>query len=135
LKAIYVLIIQVEKTISLKIGSLGEVVFNKGLYAYVGSAQSNFYHRINRHLRKEKKIFWHIDYLLNDKKARISIIFYSQGIKTEECYLARLVSKKGSSIPRFGSSDCKSKSHLFLIRDYRFIEKNMKELIEKHNTF
>lgn len=135
MKAIYVLIIQVEKTISLKIGSLGEVVFNKGLYAYVGSAQSNFYYRINRHLRKEKKIFWHIDYLLNDKKARISKIFYSQGIKTEECYLVRLVSEKGRSIPRFGSSDCKCKSHLFLIRDYRFIEKNMKELIEKHNTF
>jgi Uri superfamily endonuclease len=114
---------------------LGDLFFNKGIYAYVGSAQSNFYHRIKRHLRKEKKLFWHIDYLLDNNKTRILKIFFKQGVKTEECNLARLISGKGSYILRFGSSDCKCKSHLFLIKKYRFLEKIMIEVIRKHNTF
>jgi Uri superfamily endonuclease len=104
LKAIYVLIIQVENLISLKIGSLGKVVFNKGSYAYVGSAQSNFYKRINRHKCQKKKIFWHIDYLLTNKTTRIIKIFFKVAKKTEECKLAQLISKKGKSLTNFGSS-------------------------------
>ena len=135
MKAIYVLIIQVENTISLKIGSLGTKVFNKGLFAYVGSAQSNFYKRINRHKCQKKKIFWHIDYLLTNKKTILIKIFFKLAKKTEECKLAQLISKKGKSIPNFGSSDCKCKSHLFKIKDWLFLEKSMNELVEKHNTF
>lgn len=135
MKAIYALIIQVENTISLKIGTLGPKILNKGLFVYVGSAQSNFYKRINRHKRQKKKIFWHIDYLLTNKKTRIIKIFFKVAKKTEECKLAQLISKKGKSIPNFGSSDCKCKSHLFQIKDWLFLEKNMNELVEKHNTF
>ena len=58
---VYVLIIQVADQCAITIGALGELIFKKGFYAYVGSAQSNFNQRIKRHLRKEKKLFWHID--------------------------------------------------------------------------
>ena len=129
MKAIYVLIIQVENTISIKIGSLGTIVFNKGLFAYVGSAQSNFYKRINRHKCQKKKKFWHIDYLLANKNTRIIKIFFKAAKKTEECKLAQLINKKGKSRPNFGSSDCKCKSHLIQIKDWRFLKKNMKELV------
>jgi Uri superfamily endonuclease len=135
LKAVYVLIIQVKKPCSLEAGALGILFFHKGMYAYVGSAQSNFHQRINRHLSKEKRLFWHIDYLLNNENTNILKIFFKQGIKKEECILARLINKKGIFIPRFGSSDCKCESHLFRIKDYAFLEKRLKELNKKHNTF
>jgi Uri superfamily endonuclease len=54
LKGIYILIIQINKTIRPKIGALGEVTFPAGLYAYVGSAQNNLELRVKRHQRKEK---------------------------------------------------------------------------------
>ena len=128
MNAIYVLIIRLEKIKAIKIGSLGELVFHKGMYAYIGSAQSNFHKRIERHLRRKKKLFWHIDYLLNNENTDVLKIFFKQGIKKEECNLAGLISKKGKAIPRFGSSDCKCKSHLFRIKDFEFLEKRLKEL-------
>lgn len=131
----YVLIIQLEKPKTIKIGALGELFFQKGLYAYVGSAQSNFYHRIKRHLFKKKKLFWHIDYLLDAKKTKIKKIFFKQGPKTDECNLANLINEKGKLILRFGSSDCKCKSHLFLIKNFEFLKQRLKELNKKHNTF
>lgn len=135
LKAVYALIIQVENTTCIRLGSLGNVLFNIGMYAYVGSAQSNLNQRINRHLRKEKKLFWHIDYLLNNDKTKIMKVFIKKGIKKEECNLAKLIGIKGIAIPKFGSSDCRCKSHLFLINDYKFLKRNMKEIAIKHNTF
>ena len=135
MKAVYVLIIQVENTTSIKVGSLGELVFKTGIYAYVGSAQTNLDQRIKRHLQKEKKLFWHIDYLLNSDKIKIKKVLLKEGMKKEECNLANLINMKGKAMLKFGSSDCNCKSHLFFIRDYGFLERNMKETTKKHNTF
>ena len=135
MKAVYVLIIQVENTTSVKVGALGELVFETGIYAYVGSAQTNLDQRIKRHLRKEKKLFWHIDYFLNSDKIKIKKVLIKKGLKKEECNLANLISMKGKAILKFGSSDCDCKSHLFFIRDYGFLERNIKETTKKHNTF
>ena len=115
LNAIYVLIIFIEDDCIVKVGALGDLIFHRGLYAYVGSAQSNFQHRIKRHCRKEKKLFWHIDYLLNNYHIKIKKIFFNPGKKIEECNLARLICKNGKAIPKFGSSDCNCMSHLFQI--------------------
>ena len=79
LKGIYVLIIQVNKDINIKVGALGETAFPKGLYAYVGSAQTNLEQRVKRHLKTEKRKFWHIDYLLDNPTAKITKVFYKQG--------------------------------------------------------
>ena len=128
MKAVYVLIIQVENTTSIKVGALGELVFKTGIYAYVGSAQTNFNQRIKRYLRKEKKLFWHIDYLLNSDKTKIKKVLLKEGMKEEECNLANLINMKGKAMLKFGSSDCNCKSHLFFIRDYGFLKRNMKEI-------
>jgi len=37
MKGIYILLIRISKNIQVKIGSLGKINFNKGIYAYVGS--------------------------------------------------------------------------------------------------
>ncbi|TRO47689.1 GIY-YIG nuclease family protein [Candidatus Bathyarchaeota archaeon] len=132
---VYVLVIKVANQCIITVGALGELVFKKGIYAYVGSAQSNFHQRIKRHLGKEKKLFWHIDYLLKNKKVNVSKIFFKKACKTEECNLATSISKTGKSIPRFGSSDCKCISHLFYIEKTKFLENVLNELIEKHNAF
>ncbi|MEM2971564.1 MAG: hypothetical protein QW270_03980 [Candidatus Bathyarchaeia archaeon] len=39
MNGVYVLIIKVAKPISVNVGALGKINFEKGLYAYVGSAQ------------------------------------------------------------------------------------------------
>ena len=135
MNAIYVLIIHLEKSLKIKIGAIGNLSFDKGLYAYVGSAQSNFNQRINRHLRKEKKLFWHIDYLLNNKYAKIKKILFKPGKKIEECNLAKLISNFGKKISKFGCSDCCCNSHLFKIKTENFLDERLKEFIIKHNAF
>jgi len=128
LKGIYILIIHVGKDINVNVGALGRIAFTKGLYAYVGSAQANLEQRIKRHLRKEKHLFWHIDYLLNNSTARIIKVLYKQADKTEECNLAKVIGEKGKPINGFGCSDCNCKSHLFHIEDHHFLQKSMQVL-------
>ena len=135
MKSIYVLIIYVDKSCIVKVGALGDIIFDKGIYAYVGSAQKNFHQRINRHLRKEKKLFWHIDYLLNNKYTKIKKILFKPGKKNEECNLAKLIGNFGKKISKFGCSDCCCNSHLFKIKTDNFLEERLKEFIIKHNAF
>jgi len=124
-KGIYVLIIQVSEDISLDVGALGETAFAEGLYAYVGSAQTNMEQRIKRHLRSEKRKFWHIDYLLYNDAAKIAEVFFKKADKAEECKTAKNLSEKSEPIAGFGCSDCNCKSHLFHIKNYRFIQETM----------
>ena len=107
MKGSYILIIQIKKDIKVKIGKLGILFFKKGYYAYVGSAMNGLEGRIRHHLRHNKKMHWHIDYLL--AKAEIKEIWYKEGGK--ECEIAGELSFP--SIQNFGCSDCKCKSHLF----------------------
>lgn len=116
MKGVYWLVIKVLKTKEISIGKLGKIKFEKGRYIYIGSAQKNLEKRIERHFKKKKKIFWHIDYLLKDKDVKIEkVILFPQKRKNEECALAKQISKKGKPIENFGSSDCKCKSHLYQI--------------------
>jgi Uri superfamily endonuclease len=126
LRGVYVLIIQVDENVDVNVGALGKLTFEKGLYAYVGSAQANLEQRIKRHLRKEKRLFWHIDYLLNDSAARIVKVLYKQADKTEECEIAKAIGERGEPVDGFGCSDCSCKSHLFRIGDYRFLQESMR---------
>ena len=67
----YQLLIKVTKDIDLKVGKLGRFIFPVGSYVYTGSAKTNIDKRIERHLSKEKKLHWHIDYLLNNDAVKI----------------------------------------------------------------
>jgi len=110
----YMLIMKLPKTEKIKIGRLGIIKFNRGHYIYVGSAPSykGYYTpRIERHFRKKKKLFWHIDYFL--KKSKIIDVKYSC---LSECKTAQKLFKKYESIKGFGCSDCSCRSHLFYVR-------------------
>ena len=125
LQGIYVIVIKVDKDTNINIGALDNLSFTQGLYAYVGSAQKNLQKRIKRHLRKQKHIFWHIDYLLNNPASKTVRIFFKQASKTEECRIAQEISTQNEAVAGFGCSDCNCKSHLFRIKDTNFLQKNM----------
>jgi Uri superfamily endonuclease len=127
-KGVYVLIVSVDKDIRVNVGALGSVFFERGLYAYVGSAQNDLERRIERHLRKAKKKFWHIDYLLDDDAVRIVKVFCKEAEKSEECRIARKLSEKGIAVKRFGCSDCGCVSHLFRVDGYGFLRDFMSEM-------
>jgi len=126
-KGVYVLIISVGKGIKVNVGALGSIFFERGLYAYVGSAQNGLERRVQRHLRKAKK-FWHIDYLLDDDALRVVKVFYKEAEKSEECKIAGKLSEKGVAVRRFGCSDCGCVSHLFRIDDCGLLRDFMSEM-------
>ena len=128
LKGVYVLIIQVDEDTDMNVGALGRLTFKKGLYAYVGSAQNNLEQRVKRHIRKEKRRFWHIDYLLDNDATKVVEVFHKQADKTEECAIAKVIGKRGEPVDGFGSSDCSCKSHLFRIGDFGFLQEFMQVL-------
>ena len=107
----YILLVELAIGKNIVIGKLGYVSFSKACYAYVGSAMNGLRARLARHLRKGKKLHWHIDYLL--KEAEIKEIIICQGEERVECSLARVLAGGFQSIPGFGSSDCRCQSHLY----------------------
>jgi Uri superfamily endonuclease len=107
----YLLVLELNHDKKIKIGSQGIINFKKGHYIYVGSALNGLDQRIQRHIRKQKKLHWHIDYFL--EWANVKCVYYKEGNKKEECTIARTLEDNLSSIVAFGSSDCKCQSHLF----------------------
>ncbi|MFZ2654380.1 MAG: GIY-YIG nuclease family protein [Victivallales bacterium] len=97
----------------IRVGALGSLLFRKGFYSYTGSAMGGLEARIKRHLRKDKRLHWHIDYLLG-KAEIIRVLAMETNIKSEECMAAARLEKSGGiPVGGFGCSDCKCKSHLF----------------------
>jgi len=125
---IYALIIRINEDTCINVGAIGETHFKKGIYVYVGSAQTNLEQRVKRHLRREKRLFWHIDYLLNSDAAKIQKTLFMQGDKTTECKIAREIGERGQSVNGFGCSDCDCRSHLFRVSNYDFLLGKMKQL-------
>lgn len=114
----YRLKITIKKDISLKIGALGVCHFKRGKYVYTGSAMRNLNKRIERHQSKDKKLHWHIDYLLANSNVEISGVAVYPSATKEECKYNQLLIGKGAetAIVGFGSSDCKiCPSHLLKI--------------------
>ena len=102
----------VKKDIIVNIGKIGRIGFKKGYYLYVGSAKTNLAKRIERHKRRKKRIFWHIDYLRDKTEFYASIPILSS--VPLECHIAaRLKGIADWTIHRFGSSDCSCETHLF----------------------
>jgi Uri superfamily endonuclease len=136
MKGSYILVVELEKDQTIQIGKFGKIYFSSGFYAYVGSALNGLEQRINRHLRKDKKTHWHIDYLL--KQGKISDIFYKKSDTKKECNFVKKFEEKLLPILNFGSSDCKCRSHLFHgdINDILSVVKKLKmnQYIINQNT-
>ncbi|MEF8879166.1 MAG: GIY-YIG nuclease family protein [Candidatus Thermoplasmatota archaeon] len=109
----YVLVIKNSKSQNIQIGKLSEIFFKKGFYAYVGSALNGVEERVERHLKSsdEKKLHWHIDYLLDETE--IVEVFCKESEYKEECKIANCFKERLKPISGFGCSDCSCDSHLF----------------------
>ena len=71
------------------------------------------------YFRKDKKLHWHIDYLL--QKTRISSIIISESHERIECTIAKALMRQFQCIVGFGSGDCKCKGHLFFLQRYQIL--------------
>ncbi len=114
MKGAYILELYLDCDARIIVGKLGAIDFKKGRYFYAGSSQSNAEKRVARHMRDDKKIHWHIDYLTTSKAfKKIGAKFFESSKKEKECELAIELGGKYKAIRGFGCSDCRCKSHLF----------------------
>ncbi len=129
-RGIYILILKNTCEEWVKPGSLPYTLFQQGIYAYVGSAKGpgGLARRINRHLKRHKKIKWHIDYLTcKDTWIPIAVI-YSECFSCCEEALVQQLEKSGlwtHMVKGFGSSDTDAFSH-FLKFKYNDITRAVK---------
>ncbi|HEX22686.1 MAG TPA: GIY-YIG nuclease family protein [Chromatiales bacterium] len=106
----YQLHIAVSRLRILSIGRLGTFRFPSGRYLYTGSARRNLVARVRRHLSQDKKLRWHIDYLLTAHAVKVVDVSLS---RDSECPLNQRVAGE-IIVPGFGASDCRAHcgSHL-----------------------
>ena len=111
----YQLHFRLAAPLSIVVGRLGEFAFPAGDYVYTGSAKRNFEARIARHLRREKTLHWHIDYLLNGPDVSVTEVLRSG---SDECALNQ-ATPGAILVAGFGASDCRHGcgSHLKYLGD------------------
>jgi sugar fermentation stimulation protein A len=118
----YLLIVELAQPIDVIVTSGKTFVLEPGYYGYIGSALNGLQKRIDRHLSRNKKLHWHIDYLL--QIATIESVIYVASNKRIECLIAQELIKKHQYVSGFGCSDCRCKSHLFYSDDIKAMKNN-----------
>jgi sugar fermentation stimulation protein A len=127
----YLLLISLDKSQALKIGSLGTRSFPRGYYVYVGSAKRRLTKRIARHTRISKNKHWHIDHLTTEANKIVPIPIVSSD--NGECVLAKtLGSIADYTVNGFGSSDCQCPGHLFYFNQHPLQNPSFVETIQEH---
>ncbi|MFN2168448.1 MAG: DUF123 domain-containing protein [Anaerolineae bacterium] len=114
----YVLALWLATPRTIRVGRLGEFRFPAGWYLYTGSAlgPGGLQARLARHLRhvgRDKRAHWHIDYLR--EQAVWGGAWAQAAGKREECHWAaalRNLPGAGIEVPGFGASDCSCPAHL-----------------------
>ncbi|MEE8353903.1 MAG: GIY-YIG nuclease family protein [Dehalococcoidales bacterium] len=107
----YVLLIRLDQARMIAAGRRPRQRFPAGYYAYVGSALNGLRTRLERHLREDKRLHWHIDYLL--REAQIVDIVTCRSQERTECAIAAALAERFDTVAGFGASDCRCRSHLF----------------------
>ena len=114
-KGVYVLLLSLPITSSVTIGRLGTFHFPAGFYLYVGSAMGpgGLAARLGRHIRLEKRLHWHIDYLRPIVALEeIWLQVTQESIECRWAHVARHMSNAMVPVPGFGASDCRCSGHL-----------------------
>ncbi len=115
LESSYLLVVRIPTSVEVSLGRK-RWYFNSGYYVYVGSARVfRPYIRILRHFLKEKRRWWHIDYLTSEEYVEVvlGLILYGVSESSLYSYLARVRSFEPVA-PGFGASDSPDHvTHLF----------------------
>jgi sugar fermentation stimulation protein A len=98
--------------VDVRVGALGVLTFAPGIYCYVGSARRGLAARVRRHLRRGGKgVHWHVDHVRAAMEP-VAVLAWT-GSGADECALSEAIGRRAEgSVPRFGSSDCRCRSHL-----------------------
>lgn len=112
----YAVILKSGSLREVSIGKLGLLTVQPGYYVYVGSAfgPGGLRARLRHHLRRSSKPHWHIDYL--KEFLDIVEICFIPGMQRHEHRWAAILQWRTAAVmpfPRFGSSDCQCRTHLF----------------------
>ncbi len=105
----YALVIQIPQPLRVRVGRLGDIVLPEGYWLYFGSALNGLEARLRRHLRHDKKLHWHVDYLT--AKSPVVQVWYAEGAERRECdWTVAALDCPGVTVPvpGFGSSDCRN---------------------------
>ena len=119
-KGSYLFIFLLKSEISFKTKGGKGFKLPPGLYIYVGSAfgSGGIEARIKRHLKRKKKLHWHLDWVTTSKHFEFLdfVPFYN---RRWECKLAKFLEGLGifETIEGFGSTDCNCRGHLFRLKD------------------
>jgi Uri superfamily endonuclease len=111
----YLLALQLLRPCCIKVGALGPVSFQPGLYVYLGSARGpgGLAGRLGRHCEGGRSEHWHLDYLRTS--ATPILAGWQIGRRHMECTWARRLARAAGTSPGisgFGSSDCRCPTHL-----------------------
>ena len=121
MRGVYTLTIRLRRPCRVRIGRHVSSTLKKGLYLYTGSAMgrgsTSLEARIRRHLRRDKKQFWHIDRILASKSARVLSIVFANSTSKAECRINAALLKHPNLrvfLRVIGSSDCRCGSHFLM---------------------
>ena len=134
---VYTLLLFASKEVTVTVGGLGKQTFPRGYYSYVGSALgkgASLKNRVARHLRKEKRRFWHIDYLLEDENVSVEAVVAAETDQRMECKTNQHIkTMMGATVQvkGFGASDCRKncESHLLYFPEVKNVELLVQELV------
>ena len=124
MKGSYSLIIKAPE--EAEIGALGLKEFDSDYLVYNGSAFGpGGLKRVFRHFSSDKRIHWHIDYLLQEGELEAALIFPDKDLECE------LSSEFSRPVDEFGSSDCDCNSHLFEFDSFEEVVDQVSDLVSE----
>lgn len=112
---LYQLLLRLRRPVVLTVGRLGRVALPAGWLVYTGSARRGLAARIARHLRREKRLRWHIDALTTHSGIGVETVLRyparNGAAPLAECALSRATAAlPGANVPAsgLGASDCRA---------------------------
>jgi len=126
----YILIMNVSKAHNISIGSIGTVVVDPGYYLYAGSGMNGLSARISRHLRKRKRMHWHVDFL-REISSKVKAYPVRSPHNIEDNIVLALAEVFPGVIPGFGASDSSQVTHLFYSPSDPFLSEPFQLLLRK----
>ena len=104
----YQIIFLLNRPILLKVGALCTLHLEEGYFIYTGRHRKALAARINRHLQKHKRIYWHVDYFTSHRAFQVKHLVIYPGVDAE-CQLNQAFREfLGARVvyPGLGSGDC-----------------------------